>query len=638
MSGIILAVSLVDIFLLSPVQPRAIDRLMAPPAVLNVAWRPSQEVVARGAFGEILEGDLLMFMHLRGEDEAALLRLGRFFSRQEAFAEPDPVESEWVRGQITDLITVYYLASHPTSTPQSGASAQKPAVPGSPSSPGDADMQALLERFLSYPAAELIWIDHDVIPKVKIDRADIIHYYRQFESEFKIKGTFEIQYAFIPAPVGQTEVQRREIVTYLERLKSNLAGADDWQAVLFQLQRRRPDILVEYRRETLKIGEEPDSTFEKNVLELKPGEFSSIFETIEGYYLVQCLKSEPPRRIALPQAEADIRQTLHQRFILNQYNIEVGRLQIKSRYQLYADRWEFLPPEAPVLAIGDFRLFRRDVERLLSNQMYLNKEVYTPALTLFVNGVLTREMILARCVQEKFWDDPRWEKGQSLARKLMAALHALADDYAAQTGEESPAQLRRFFDLNPELFSRKQTVRVVQIIGTLKNPDSYLPSDRSYLIENMKKRLDEFVRQADDLMLAPRQAFREAMSAGGETATTSTLALELFDPKRFEDILKDYNTREYQFRIRDAGYLDLTGLKPLGDVLEGVRPGHFSPTGTFENTAATYYVWDVGSTGEQTFEEMLPAVRQAFRRKYMEQIWTKRREEALYWGDVKWAF
>ena len=151
------------------------------------------------------------------------------------------------------------------------------------------------------------------------------------------------------------------------------------------------------------IDDEPDDTVEKNILGLREGRFTPIFETVEGYYLGQCISADPPVTISLPEAEADIRQILHAKFISSQYDIDINRLKLKTSYLLYVDRWKFLPPDGPVIALGKFRLPRGDVELALGRQAFLNEDIYEPTLISFVEGVLDREIVLTQCDKEKFW-------------------------------------------------------------------------------------------------------------------------------------------------------------------------------------------------------------------------------------------
>jgi hypothetical protein len=622
----LLAVSLVDIFLLSPLQPNAIDSKMEPPAVLSVAYRPTGEVIARGAFGEITDLDLFLFMNIRGDSEDDLLRMGNYFSSRASFSEVDPEDTVWIREKVEDLVIVYYLASLNAPPPEQEAGIETTG-----------QMRDFLKRLLTYPASGLVWIDNEVVPKIKIEQADIISYYRSNIEDFKQTGEFDVQYIFVQTPVSETEAQRREIITYLERLRDQLTDVESWQEQIKILD-RRPDISASYNRKIFIIDDEPDNTVEKNILGLRKGQFTPIFETIEGFYLGQCIEAEPPVTITLPEAEAEIRQTLQAKFIGNQYDIDIERLKTKTSFLLYVDRWKFLPPDGPVIALGKFRLPRSEVDLAMGERIYQNEEILDPILTSFVEGILDREIVYAHGEKEEFWQDARWSRGQEIANKIVAANNAILTDYLQEFPQEKPALLRRFYDLNPREFKRKKDYHLVQIIGELKNPESYLPSDRTYLMGSMKKKLEAFVLKADDILLDSRQEFRKEILDAASIATTSTLAVDLFDPKIFEDELTKYNAKEYEFEIRDLEFMSLVGLDELEEMLEAVYPGYFSEVTIFENSAVVYYVWDVRPLGEQTFEEMLPQVRKTYRIHNIDAIMDKRTKEAQSWGNVKWAF
>jgi hypothetical protein len=284
----------------------------------------------------------------------------------------------------------------------------------------------------TFGAATAVWTENVVKPQVKVveitDPAsgrisgDIDRFYLAHPEKYLRRLRAQVRTIFLPANMADIEAKN----AVREKLDGVARDVQDGKITFEEAARKysqapsaaQGGLLPPFYNGTF-FDEFDRQTFQLD----KPGKISPAFEGPEGYYLVQLVRTWPPRNIPIAEVRDEIRRQLELDDVRHYYNYLLAQLTKKHYVQNYAAQWDYMNLQAPVIQVDSVPLSRPDFLRFFGNPIGTNYETRIADILrdagAWAEGEIVMEDVQARGLASHPWI----ERAATLASWPLKAEH-----------------------------------------------------------------------------------------------------------------------------------------------------------------------------------------------------------------------
>jgi hypothetical protein len=452
-------------------------------------------------------------------------------------------------------------------------------------------------RAMCIGAAEAVWAEMEIVPTIKIERADMHRYYLEHANDYLRRRRVQVRYIF--KRVGLDDYAA------VERTRTEL------ERLAYQTRQGEIEFGSAARRQSDALSAADDGllppfydgtyfeTFESHAFNMEsPGEVSEPFAGPDGLYLLQLVRTYPTRDIPIEEVWDEIGSELHRQHLRHYYGYEYRQLCDRLDVRDFSPLWAYQPLDAPVAIVGSKRLRRQDFIRFFGDP---TNPDYTVRAGLVGAGIA--DWIEGEVVMQHLEGGPgmqhRWlHRARDLAVLVLRARAALArqvpmSDYA------TIADASRSLQESGAMDTYFNAYRLVSFEIAPGSDAELTPADRraaARLAVFLEKQLREGMLRTEptptDLGEWRREALQDEEAGGVEAAIS-----------RLNEAIAATPWPNVETTIKDAGWLAPLPNAPLWRLLEGVEPGRFSRTQVVGDRNTLYLVFDRQPAGRQPWAE-----------------------------------
>ncbi len=398
-------------------------------------YRGTDKIIARTSAGALSEQEFFLYLVMTGQDDPRLLEHYRF-------VESD-LEEEKLRERITKVVESWTLTK---------------LMAGQDNTSLDV-LDATKEMQLLYPVYELVWIDRELAPDIKVVEEDIVKLYREKPAEVLAKPRATVRYILIkvdshnPAP---NDIQ-------------NLPD-DKWRGAYDKMQNIRDDAVLNpdtFSELAKQHSQAPSGqlggkvafskgtffkAFEEAAFSLGENQISSIIPGPGGLYLIQAVSTTEGEVLPLNDlVHAKLRRVLALKQIKHRYAFEMNKMKKAAFIKNYAKQIREIESDDAILTVNQWTLSRSMAWQLFPEFVQENFQLNTNWLSAKLNKISDYELQRQTCVNRGWENDAMLTKGRELARMLVSARDA-CEAHAASTARVDFQKIRKFLQSRPQAF------------------------------------------------------------------------------------------------------------------------------------------------------------------------------------------
>lgn len=543
------------------------------------SWRPSDvDVVAAVDGVPVTEQDVFLWQLVAGRDPF-VARLA-----EEAGKESDPAVFAPLRDAIRDGVMAYLIVGRLVAAPPIE------------------EVILVEERLRLAPIAAMILADRVVRPSIEIESADIAFHYQQNENLFYSPAEATVLRLAVPLEDLASASARREALARASALRDQAVEAGGLLDVLTE----NPGLAIDKpvgRTVTLTAG---DPTVRADILDevfgLAINQISPPIVTADSVIMYEVTDRRDASRRPFEEVSPEIRNVLGRRFFLLQFDVlrrdllETNRAIDQSRF------FGALEPGMEVLVVGNFVVSKEVFQTIFSRFSDPNQEV-TPELRNVVQRIREGEVLAQEVERRSLANDPRFRRGEELARLYAKASHARRG--APDLPEPEREELEAYAEANREKLAPEKTSVFWRLVAKPRTPAELTGARREEVNRLMRERLEAITTEGAQLL--------------DERARINSPAVYV-TPQFVIDRLIGSPDERFLVEFEQAGVFGpaeatTTFAMDLGDLEVGnFTPPRLQGDGTF----VSIYKADEREDAPPTDEELLERAREAWLREQTE--------------------
>lgn len=441
-----------------------------------------------------------------------------------------------------------------------------------------------LNRRLGFDGAMAGYAENVIANQVKVEDVDVHAYYIAHPEKYLQRRRINARYIFIRVPMAADAMTRSQIQQQLEAIARDIRdGKTTFEEAAAQ------NSMAPSAAEGGRIPEFVDGTyfreFERQLLDVKPGETTQVFDGPGGYYLAQLISATPAMNIPLSEVTPDIRRILAQEHVKHYYRSALGKLQARYRIQNYAAgvNYEYMNLYAPLAHVGMATLTRPQFLLCYENPVQPD---YT------VNRALVQQNVL------------HWIEGEMVLQE-MESLGRGNDRYIARSRELATIALRADETLKRQIDPNRYTgadasthtlqagasggIRSVMVAQIQMTPTfekdtpqaAILATDRQ--LNTLNTTLDRGVLELSEPVVLSEWVGQIDLGTSETAAAAIAELQERIDAAPRPTI---------KMTVTQLGWVDAVPDTQWYRLLHGLAPGQISPTVKFAATITRYVVLD----------------------------------------------
>lgn len=463
-------------------------------------------------------------------------------------------------------------------------------------------------RVKTFGAAAAVWIENVVKPQVKVmeitdpasgrTSGDIDRYYLAHPEKYLRRLRAQVRYIFIQADMtsltGKMETRSR-----LDSLKQDI----DSGKIKFEEAARRfsqapsagqGGLLPPFYNNTF-FQEFDAQTF----LLDKPGKVSEVFEGPEGFYMVQLVRTWPPRNIPIGEVRDDIRRQLSLDDVRHYYNYMLAKLVQKTYVQNYSFQWDYLNLQSPIVQIDNLPLTRPNFLRFYGNPVGANYDTRLLDVLTAATAWSEGELIMKDLAQRGLAAQPWIQRAAALAALPLKADHV----YLTQIPPEvySTSQALETIRNNKQFIQGLRSAHLIEFEVQLKGkaPTPQQPAKGSATSRTPTP--PPVAAQSEELNM--QNAVAGQISSGVLPTTpqvnlaswvqaeaTRTPEQRATDLEGMQTLLDNVNVPKLKLLVRDKDWVDIVPGTAWYEALKAVGLGHVSQPVKIARGAFEYLV------------------------------------------------
>lgn len=574
------------------------------------SFQPAPDtILARSAIGTLTEQEFCVYLLLNEEIAPDLY----FRYREEQNLGNKAVLEDQIREAIEEYFVMRALARQSQQVQSLSA----------------ADQRHL--RMQKYPIYEWVWVDRYVRNTFTVRPEDIKKYYNSHRDEFMQPKELTVRYVFVAVPEEKAGLGREDARRRLERIRDSVHAGRDFAVAVHDV---LPDVHVSAYtlREGMRSTRFPE-TFQLEAFKLQPGDLSSVLETADGLYLIECIDQREETPIALEPVSEKIRNRLNPQILKYQYQYMLNKLRERWHPENRAHWLGKLHDNSPVIRVRRFVLTKANllVDYSAHGENAVNLE--SKQAVEICEDLMNKELISQACENLKLYTDERLEFADTICRAMVAA-DRTREKYAASRQTVTPEQEREYFEQNPDLFHVEPIYRIYRISGMLNHTqlqhDKITDQEKNLIraklqecMEILRKRWNIAVSES----IAPAQSAHPVQ--GSHTNLTGEAVTQL---------LEQQSTETIKFQCEELRYVPTAKPGPLDSWLRNLRPGEFSAIGETGNTLFVFFVAAYQPAKQMDFESIQPAIHALLLHSARTQALATLRNTTLDYLKIQYAF
>jgi len=334
--------------------------------------------------------------------------------------------------------------------------------------PAEDALIALRSHVYSLPGWQLVYMLRSIKPSIKVTEADRLHALQQNVSILTSGESWQVRYIFMASNRNDDLTSQSEVRAAMDRLRDDLVSgtltfADAARQYSQAPSAARGGVIPPFFRGQYFFA------FENAASQLQPGGLSDVFDGPSGLYMVQLMRSIPPREASMSDAEtaAKVENIVMTNAIRSAFRERVRLLNEKSPIGNMWSHWDTTDADDVIAYVTGVELTKRQVEQLLPVEDARSLELRDKMLKNFLESYLEGENIVKDVKKLGLECDGDLEKMKRMAHNL-ALRDALQDEIACSL-DSSESTVRSFYNSHPELFRPLPLKRLVRLTLTPVN-------------------------------------------------------------------------------------------------------------------------------------------------------------------------
>ncbi len=453
-------------------------------------------------------------------------------------------------------------------------------------------------RLQVHPFYDYIWVHHYLKSQVNVLDEDIKLYYQQYMSEFIHPEKVKIRTIFLNAPSDLSMPERKKVRDRLEAIRHDIMMGERFEemAQKHSEAKNAPDggLLQPFSRGTFY------SDFESTAFALDPGEISTVQDSKDGFYIIQCLEKISEKEMSFEEAIPVIRKKLEEYQLKLRHQRELQKITDKYSVRIDTSNFEVRPDDLAVVKVKEFHVTKAE---MLTFYPEIYKGLFFDSQYLMAKAMqaATYEVIAQFCEDNQLAEkSPMLANARSMGHLILNADNA-EQEYLKPYMNITPADEKEYYSAHEAEFQQGTLYHLYQLWGEIKNPEQYTFAAQENLIKRLKQKVDDYIAEMKVRLANQKLDMLGALIEGDETSLEKTS-----EKVSTEAILASLTRLEddtFAFNYKDAGHLNLDYLPAIKDLVAGLGPAEFSESYEAPNMVVWYYVENVIPGARIDFEK-----------------------------------